>query len=67
MADWDVQNDTTPKNSLVTKTLPTIAALKAAIAGSGVAASYPTAVLLGSTENDLIYICKLHNISVVGL
>lgn len=68
MADFDVNADTVPV--LVNKkanTKPTIAALKAAIAGSAVAASYPAAVLNASTKDDLIFVCKTHNISVVGL
>lgn len=68
MAQLDVNADTTPV--LVNKkadTKPTISALRTAIEGSGVAASYPTAVLEASTKDDLIYICKTHSISVVGL
>lgn len=68
MASFDVNADTTPV--LVNKkadTKPTIAALKAAISGSGVSASYPAAFLTAATKDDLIYVCKTHGISVVGL
>ena len=68
MANFDVNADSTPV--LVNKkadTKPTIAALRAAIAGSGVSASYPAAFLDAATKDDLIYVCKTHNISVVGL
>ena len=68
MANHDVKADVTPV--LVNKkadTKPTIAALRAAIAGSGVSGSYPTAFLDAATKDDLIYVCKTHDISVVGL
>ena len=68
MANFDVNADSTPV--LVNKkadTKPTIAALRAAIAGSGVSASYSAAFLDAATKDDLIYVCKTHNISVVGL
>jgi hypothetical protein len=68
MANFDVNADSTPV--LVNKkadTKPTIAALRAAIAGDAVAASYPAAFLNTATKDDLIYVCKTHGISVVGL
>lgn len=46
---------------------PTVAELRAAIAGSGFAARYPTAFLEASTKNDLIHICRVHGIAVAGL
>lgn len=68
MADFDVNADTVPvlKNKPA-NTKPTIAALKTAIAGSGVSDSYPTAFLNAATKDDLVFVCKTHNISVVGL
>lgn len=68
MANFDVNADSTPV--LVNKkadTKPTIDALRTAIAASGVSASYPTAFLNAATKDDLIYVAKTHNISVVGL
>lgn len=67
MVDHDVRNDPTPKMTFKKPTGPTVAALKAAISGSGVAASYPAAQLTAATYNDLVYICKLHSIAVTGL
>lgn len=68
MADFDVKNDTLPALVYAPGGLkPTIAALKAAIAGNGVAASYPAAVRNAMTLNDLIYVCRVHSIAVVGL
>ena len=67
MAGFDVKNDITPQNVRKPASLPTISALRAAIAASGVAASYPTATLQGATENDLIAICRTHSIPVAGL
>ncbi len=68
MANFDVNADSTPV--LVNKkadTKPTIAALRAAIAGSDYSASYPAAFLDAATKDDLVYVCKTHGISVVGL
>jgi len=68
VADHDVKADTVPALKFTdTRVHPSIAELKAAISGSGVSASYPTAVLKAATKNDLIYICRVHNISVNGL
>lgn len=67
MADIDLKTDITPVNRNQKPTGPTISALKTAITGSGAAASYPAATLQKLTRNDLVYICKLHGISVVGL
>lgn len=46
---------------------PSVAALKAAISGSGVAASYPAAVMQTMTKDDLIFVCKTHSIAVTGM
>lgn len=46
---------------------PTIAQLKAAIAGSGVASSYPAAFMFAASKNDLIAICRANAIAVAGL
>ena len=46
---------------------PTIAELKAAIAGSGVSARYPASFMRSATKNDLIHICRVHSIAVAGL
>lgn len=68
MADFDVENDTTPKLPYAAVGyLPSIAALKTAISGSGVSASYPAATLRAMSKNDLIYVCRLHGIAVTGL
>lgn len=70
MAHHDPLNDITPvltvQNVMLGK-FPTIAALKAAISGSGVSASYPAAAMQTMTKNDLIFICKSHAIACVGL
>lgn len=66
MAGFDVINDVTPLNRVKPPGYPVISALRSAIAGSGVAASYPTARLQEATENDLIAICRTHSITVGG-
>jgi len=67
MPDFDPRADITPQNPLVVNDKPTVAALKAAIAGSGVSASYPAAQLLAMTKNDLVAICVNNSIAVSGL
>lgn len=67
MAGHDVRNDPQPTNKLKPPSAPTIANMRSAIAASGVASSYSTAQLERSTYNDLVYICRLHNIAVAGL
>lgn len=69
MAQADVLNDYTPvlPYGSPQRIKPSITTIKAAISGSGVAASYPASVLNAATENDLVYICRVHNISVAGL
>ena len=46
---------------------PSVAALKAAISGSGVSASYPAATMQTMTKDDLIFVCKTHSIAVTGM
>lgn len=67
MADYDVRADTTPQNLNVVNRKPTIAALKAAISGSGVAANYPASYLQAASKNDLIAVCNNNAIAVSGL
>lgn len=68
MAQHDIYNDTTPVNANASfarnARKPSISELRAAITGSGVAASYPTHQLNAATRNDLIRICKTHSITV---
>lgn len=70
--DYDPANQNLPITAATGKLFndeatPTIAALKAAIAGSGVSARYPAAMMFGATRNDLIYVCRVHAITVAGL
>lgn len=68
MANFDVNADTTPVlSNKKADTKPTISALRTAIAGSDVTSSYPAAFLDAATKDDLVYVCKTHGISVVGL
>lgn len=69
MVDYDHANQNTvaPGKLTVLGGKPTIAELKAAISGSGVAAKYPAAAMHRATKNDLIYICRLESIAVAGL
>jgi hypothetical protein len=71
MADFDIKNDVTPALPFPSTNsggkFPTIAALRIAITGSAVAASYPLATLLASTRNDLVFICRTHSIPCVGI
>jgi len=69
MADYDPANQNTTGAGKLTVLggKPTIAELKAAIAGSGVAASYSVAWMYAATKNDLIHVCRVHSIAVAGL
>lgn len=69
MVDYDPSNqNTVSASALVQKGgKPTIAQLKAAISGSGVAASYPAAAMMTMTKDDLIFICRTNGIAVAGL
>lgn len=67
MANYDPKNDTTPVLEFDQPHLPSVSALRTAIAASGVTASYPSAFLDTATKNDLIYVARVHGISVTGL
>ena len=67
MANFDILNDKTPVLTFDHPSLPIVSAMRTAIAGSSASASYPAAVLDAATKNDLIYICRVHGISVAGL
>lgn len=67
MANYDPRNDTTPVLQFDEPSLPSVSALRTAIAASDVTASYPAAFLDGATKNDLIYVARVHGISVTGL
>lgn len=67
MADLDIKNGVVPVNNIKPPSAPTIANLKAAISGSAFAARYPASFMFTASENDLIYICRLHGIAVAGL
>lgn len=67
MANYDPKNDTTPALQFDQPHLPSVSALRAAIAASEVTTSYPTAFLDTATKNDLIYVARTHGISVTGL
>lgn len=67
MVDFDPANDNAGTKLTVLGGKPSIAALKAAIGGSAVTASYPAAFMMGATKNDLIHVCRLEGIPVAGL
>lgn len=67
MVDYDPANSNGGVRLVVLGGKPTIAQLKAAISGSGVAAKYPTAYMNSATKNDLISVCRVEGIAVAGL
>jgi hypothetical protein len=67
MANFDQINDTTPVLTFDHPSLPIVSAMRTAIAGSAVSASYPTAWLDAATKNDLVYACRVNSIAVAGL
>lgn len=68
MADYDTRNTVTPALPFPPRgwTKPTIAAMKTAL-NTFSATSYTTAGMLTMTYNDLLYACKLHGLTVVGI
>lgn len=67
MVDHDPANPTSGTKLVVLGGKPTIAELKAAIAGSAKAANYPAKFMFSATKNDLIYVCRTEGIAVAGL
>jgi len=67
MVDYDPANLNGGVRLVVLGGKPTIAQLKAAISGSGVAAKYPTSFMNSATKNDLIGVCRVEGIAVAGL
>jgi len=68
MVDYDRQNDVLPQNPTKNPkgVKPTITELKAALTTFN-ATSYSAARLLSMTENDCIFACKQHGLTVNGL
>lgn len=64
----DVKHSLTPhNNNRIENDHPSVGGLRAAIIASPQSASYPVAFLNTATKQDLIYVCTVHGISVVGL
>ena len=66
MALYDVKNDVTPVNRFKPPSEPTIAELRAALTAYN-ATSYSTDRLNTMSDNDMIYACRLHGLTVNGL
>ena len=65
MANFDVNNDTTPANTRAKPSAPTIAAMRTALNGfSGT--TYPNSVLDVMSENDMIYACRVNGLTLSG-
>lgn len=68
MVDYDPANQNSPDAPLVVLGgKPSIEQLKDAIRHSAVSNSYPESFLYYATKNDLIYVCRVHDIAVPGL
>lgn len=67
MVDFDPANQNAGTKLVVRGGKPTIAELKAAIAGSAKAANYPASWMFSATKNDLIHVCRVEGIAVAGL
>lgn len=65
--DYDPANQNGGVRLVVLSGKPTIAQLKTAISGSGVAAKYPASFMNSATKNDLIYAARVEGIAVAGL
>ena len=66
MANFDILNDTTPKNTVKRPAGPTIAALRTAL-NTFSATSYSTSRLDAMSENDMVYASKVHGLTVAGI
>lgn len=66
MAGFDVKNDITPVNTAKGITKPTIAAMRTAL-NTYNSTSYSNDRLESMFENDLVYACRLHGLTVDGL
>ncbi len=67
MVDFDNANLAAGTKLSVLGGKPTVAELKAAIAGSAFAARYPASFMHSATKNDLVHVCRTHAIAVAGL
>jgi hypothetical protein len=66
MANFDIVTDPAPQNTVKPVSGPTITALRAALTAHN-ATSYSAARLDQYSENDMVYACKVHGLSVTGL
>ena len=66
MANFDIKNDVLPVNANKLPSLPTISALRTALTAYN-STSYSSTRLDSMTENDMIYACRVHSLSVAGL
>lgn len=66
MANFDILNDTTPKNSAKRPAGPTISALRTALTTFS-ATSYSSSRLDAMSENDMVYATKVHGLTVAGI
>ncbi len=67
MANHDVKNDTTPALKYDLPHLPTISAMRTALLTVNSGNSYTAERLNTMTQNDMIYACREHGLSVAGL
>lgn len=66
MPNYDVKNDVTPVQPFDPPHLPTISAMRTALSTFS-ATSYSTDRLNTMTELDMLYACRVHNLTVAGL
>lgn len=66
MANHDVRVDVTPQNVFRRSKGPTVTALRAALTAHN-ATSYSSTRLDSMTDNDMIFACRQHGLSVAGL
>lgn len=67
MANHDVRNDVAPVNALKRPSLPTISAMRTALATVNSGNSYTAARMNSMSRNDMISACRAHSLSVAGL
>lgn len=67
MANLDVKNDITPTQQWDPPSLPSVSAMRTALASVNNGDSYTADRLNAMTKLDMIYACRAHNLSVTGL
>lgn len=67
MANFDIKYDTQPQNRFNRPRGPKISDMRTALLAVNGGVSYTNSRLDGMSENDMIYACIAHNLTIGGL